>query len=260
MRTEPNARLSDTPAFFEYCQPTFLDAWPAALVPYAPKTRLLYPSAAQTARLTDPAPWRGLVWALADPELGPLMAELQALIDTEFGGGAFVRTQVRSPKDAALFKAHAGRAASAWMALTMLRESSRFHQDCAWLAKHRAPLVIALRAWLRIPDWAQFRCIVRARRVVGISQFPGQTRVPEPMYSNPVYLHQFLCEFCASWIEALHLENVVADVVVPDGRAQGAAEPTAYLLDLNPFHRASAPGLFDWDTQGAFDGSMRLVR
>jgi hypothetical protein len=200
-----------------------------------------------------------MVWAMGDPQIGPLIDELDALIRAEFDGRAFVRTQIRSPKDAPLFRTHAGRSSSAWVALNMLRESARFYDDHAWLTRQHAPLVIAVRSWLSIPAWAQFRCIIRGRKVVGLSQLAGQSRVPEPMHSRPEHLKRFLLEFCDGWLDALHIANTVADVALHDQTDGARTELKATLLELNPYHRSTSPGLFCWNAPRELDGSLRIV-
>jgi len=245
-----------TRAYFNFCRPTHLDTWSDALKAMSFETVFIYLNADEAKWLRAGEGWKGLVAAYADMQGSTVLGQLQQALD-EFGGKGFVRTQVRSPKDSTLFARGRGQITDPWTAVTMLRESTRFHEDCAWLDGFAELPVLVVRKWLDIPAWAEFRCFIRNGKLVGISQLRRQANVPEPMRSKPSNLHRFLSIACNTLIPQLPKRNVVVDLAIPSWD-QSVAGPRAVLLELNPWHALTDAGWFDWRQLADFDGSIRL--
>lgn len=247
------------PSLYEYCQPTLLTEWSDDLLAHSFDTRFIYLDAAQSELLSRGPLWRGPVWGYADPVASALIEKLEPAFEA-FGGEAFVRTHWRSGKDSSLSQQRRGRFPSPWLAMSSLRESRRFQEDVAMLASIRMLPILVVRRWASIEPWAEFRCFIRDRRLIGISHLRNQPSLPPAVRARAGVLHRLIAEYCQTWSNLLPRESVVADVVAPgwDGRAlDDAAPPRLVLSELNPWHGMTDAGWFDWRRPQDFDGSLR---
>ncbi len=247
------------PALYEYCRPTLLTEWSDELLAHSFDTRFIYLDATQAELLSRGPMWRGPVWGYADPVARALIEKLEPAFEA-LGGEAFVRTHWRSPKDSSLFRRLRGRFPSPWLAMSSLRESRRFQEDAAMLATVRVLPILVVRRWVSIEPWAEFRCFIRDRRLVGISHLGDQPPLPPAVRARAGVLHRLISEYVQTWSDLLPRDAVVADVVAPgwDGRAlDDMAPPQLVLSELNPWHSMTDAGWFDWGRPDDFDGSLR---
>jgi hypothetical protein len=246
-------------ALYDYCRPTFVSEWPATLLAFSFDTHFVHLSGPEFKALQQGPLWRGPVWGYADPVVGGLIEKMEAPFKA-LGGSAFVRTQVRSPKDGRLFQRHRGSIGSPWLALVALQESERVQRDCEWLQRNRSLPVLVLRRWAEIRPWAEFRCLIREGRVVGITHLRHQAPLPDAVRCHAPALRQRLLDFCSTWVPVLPRPSVVADVVIPEWTGDGwpgADMPKMVLSELNPWHSITDAGWFDWRNPAGFDGSLR---
>ena len=254
-----SAAFGITPALYEYCRPTLLSEWTTELLAHSFDTRFIYLDTAQAAVLQHGPLWRGPVWGYADPAASTLIEKLEPAFDA-FGGEAFVRTHWRSPKDSSLFQRLRGRFPSAWMAMSSLRESRRVQEDAQMLASVRVLPILVVRRWADIEPWAEFRCFIRDRRLIGISHLRHQPSLPPAVRARAGVLHRLIAEYVQTWSDLLPRDAVVADVVAPgwDGSAlDDSASPRFVLSELNPWHSMTDAGWFNWGRPNDFDGSLR---
>lgn len=109
-----------------------------------------------------------------DIDLAPLtslIAEMDRRI-TEFPQGVFVRLGSRSPKDVIYpkdqrkFGPGEGK-----RAVGLLCQSERVYEDLALAKLNNYAPHIALREWVELQDWQEFRCFVKGGNLKGISQY-----------------------------------------------------------------------------------------
>lgn len=174
------------------------------------------------------------------------------------GNGVVPRLGSRSPKDGIHARRQGLRARSpteAWRILT--DGSARMAEDVEEALRHDYAPVIHLRRWLPIPFWAEFRCFLERRRLLGISQYNClDPAVEAALAPHAMMAEALLRPFLAQVANALHLESAIADLcLVPcDSAASGWQ---VRLIEINPFHPAADWCLFQ---AGDFDGSFRWGR
>jgi hypothetical protein len=251
--------ITSPSALYDYCLPTFASEWPAPLLAFSFDTQFVHVNKPEVQVLRQGPLWRGPVWGHTDTVVRGLIEKMEAPFKA-LGGNAFVRTQVRSPKDGRIFQRHRGRIGSPWLALVALQESERFQRDCDWLQHNRSLPVIVLRRWRDIQPWAEFRCLIRNRQVVGITHLRHQAPLPEAVRRRAPALRQGLLDFCRTWMPMLPRPSIVADVVIPAWTGDdwpGADMPQMTLSELNPWHSITDAGWFDWKDRTGLDGSLR---
>jgi D123 len=178
----------------------------------------------------------------------------------QFQDGAFVRLGSRSPKDAffhsANYRPENGKLRSGRDAWNMLTAGSeRVAEDLhVALVKDYRPW-IWVREGVDMPKWAEFRCFMRDRQLVGISQY-HYSGMYFQIDDYAAGIRDSIVEFFAKkFVGICHLDSVVFDVYVSP-REDGFYETR--LLELNPFDsHLTDPCMFDWDdlkrgTAGAF--------
>jgi len=240
-------------ARYDRIRPTFIESWPAAVAALSVPQRCV--------RLSDSEIGDLLAahhWSLVNGQIreSAALRELQDRLDAavkEFPGGAIVRTGVRSPKDSPAALRDGLRVVDARAALLRLAQSSRVVDDLRLQLHHGdAPRLFA-RRWVEWEPWTELRCFMRGRRLIGVSQYDCKGLGFQPaLVERAGELHQAVRGFFEEFRSAVHLDDVVFDVAVVQGRA--------VLIELNPFSRASDACLFDWDHLERFDGSFRCVQ
>jgi hypothetical protein len=147
-------------------------------------------------------------------------------------------------------------------AMRMLTSGSRrvaFDLRVALKNNYRA--VIFLREWQDIEDWAEFRCFMRNRKLVGISQYDciNLGHCPE-IAENEGPIRQAIDDFFVVFREASHLGDVVFDIYL-DAVDGGSPQPPfdVKLLEINPFITETDACLFEWSSTTDFDGSFRFL-
>jgi hypothetical protein len=172
-----------------------------------------------------------------------------------------VRLGSRSAKDSqhALFRGL--RVSSAAEALSLLTSgSARVAFDLRLALRQGYTPHLFIREWLDLPAWAELRCFMRRRRLVGVTQYNcrGLGASPE-LHAHTSRLRAAVDAFFALFCKACHLDDVVFDVFAVTPLPEAPALPTIRLLELNPFFPQTDPGLFTWAHGGDFDGSFRIT-
>lgn len=182
-----------------------------------------------------------------------------------FPNGAFTRLGSRSPKDSWL----AAREGSMKTVVGqnplrfMLDCSERIYEDLTLAIQNEYPPHIFVRQWIDLNPWQEFRCFMRGRKLVGISQYYYRDVMPE-IVENANSIEAAI----KTWFEGCfrftsHLDDVVFDIVI-NQRVLGVAREwhdwDIRLLEINPFFELTDPCMFDWRDGGSdFDGSFRFV-
>jgi len=176
-----------------------------------------------------------------------------------FPEGAFVRLGSRSPKDSYQFLYRGGFVNKAELALQLLTtQSERIAYDLYFaLRNHYAPSIY-LREWQNIPRWAEFRCFMKNRQLVGISQYDCINLGHSPeIEQHHMKIKQAICDFFKNIKTQCLIDDVVFDVFVETEQDHLKAPVSVKLLELNPWFHKTDACLFDWNKPDDFDASFR---
>lgn len=251
-----------TPAYFAKVRPTYIENWSDALL------RL---SIRQTGIPLDAPEARALSKLNESHVAAELDAESRRAIDQltdrlaaalrNYPEGAFVRLGSRSCKDSRFARRHGLRIFHASDALSMLTGDSRrlaFDLRLALRFDYRPHIFV--RQWHVIPAWAEFRCFMRRRKLVGVSQYDCRNlgHCP-PIAQHSRRIKAAIELFFDKVVAASHLDDAVCDVFLDTGEEQLHQRIDVRLLELNPFIPQTDPCLFNWSGDGDFDGSFRFL-
>jgi hypothetical protein len=170
--------------------------------------------------------------------------------------GAFIRLGSRSPKDSWGLQRTGGKILQHQDPLQYLLDcSERIYDDLTFAIQQQYTPYIWVREWVDIKPWSEFRCFMKDRKLVGVSQYnyldgeafeeldPGLCE-----WAIEVFFHRFL--------KATTLTSIVFDVFVDiKQRSPNSRDVEVKLLEINPFFELTDPCLFSWHTP--FDGSFR---
>lgn len=246
--------------------PTFIDHWPQAWIALAPEFQALPLDAEHINALgCQIAGFRHWFTPAPTAPLQGLAQQLDAMIVGQ-QRASFVRLNSRSPKDSLYAMHHGLRVADGAQALAIIVEGSeRCAADLRMALDHRRPVAIIVRRWLEFPEWAEFRCLMRKRRLVGVSQaLHRQGRVFPEIARFQATIVRGIRDLMAEIIATSLIEDAVFDLAI-DPRAKA---PIAWLLDVNPVSSLTDTALFsDWQDYdasfrywGETDGAIRICR
>lgn len=147
-------------------------------------------------------------------------------------GHAFVRLGSRSPKDSweGIRNGFGVRTGAEAMAL-LIDSMERVHDD---LQVDRACGVeswLFVRQWVDLPQWAEFRCVLRDGYFCGASQYAYMEGAEYPqILSAPDVVLGALAAFADRVRDASHLDTVIFDVGFEGGDLE-----RPILIEINPF-------------------------
>jgi hypothetical protein len=241
---------------FGYLKKLFLEAWPAELAALSMPHVGLPLSLPEAAGLGGSmAQYRSRFGRPQPQAVDLLLTRLSAALQC-FPMGGFVRLGSRSPKDSRYILEHGPRvftARQAWYAMT--EGSARLARDLERCISQGYSPHLFVRQWMEIPPCAEFRCFMRNRALVGISQYDCINVGPsEYIRSRAEMIESSIRVFFAEFVKRVHVDEVVFDVFV----TENGASCRSTLLDLNPFSPMSDSCLFKW-APCDFDGTFRYL-
>ena len=106
----------------------------------------------------------------------------------------------------------------------------------------------------------EFRCFVKERTLVGISQYHcRQLRHYPEIEEHARSIECAIRSFTVEVLPLLHLDDLVLDVFLETEERQTSQPFSVKLLDVNPFFPKTDACLFSWRSGGDFDGSFRFL-
>lgn len=250
-----------SPTYFATVSPTYIENWPNPLHQLSIPQVDIPLSLEETRRLGRNI-WHFGKWFGNTPRLSlDSIAEKIRLALLNFPKGAFIRLGSRSAKDSYYAKFQGLRITQAEEALKMLTQSSeRVAFDLRLALQHHYCPHIFVRQWFDIPKWAEFRCFMRERKLIGISQYDCKNLGHCPEISEHAESIKFaIAEFFKEFRVASHLENVVFDVFILQHHSDQHSSAKVKLLELNPFSPKTDACLFSWCEGGNFDGTFKIL-
>lgn len=256
-----------TPTYFDKVRPTYIESWNTALAKLSVRQTdiPLNPDEVRALGLSNRKfkHWFGSNGE-NDRETAQVFNRLTEKIGRsldKYPGGAFVRLGSRSGKDSVYADLRGLRVRDADTAIKLLTGNSRriaFDLRLALIHNYRPHIFV--REWHDIPVWAEFRCFMRNRKLVGMTQYDCKNlrRCPE-IAAHASRIKTAIIGFFEKFSRAVHLEDVVFDVFVKNDSRRSIPSFQVTLLELNPFFGQTDACLFDWDRPADFDGSLRFL-
>ncbi|MHA1704083.1 MAG: hypothetical protein ACTSWK_17665 [Promethearchaeota archaeon] len=233
--------------YFELVKPTYIENWSKELCSLSLAQCNIELSFKDVVN-----PLLELIW---DQKPTPVVEVLEKRLDDElikFPKGAFIRLGSRSPKDVdivPIFKGSEG--------LNLFFNSVRIFDDLCLASKNRYNPHIFLREWVEIPEWLEFRCFMKDRKLVGISQYYYNKDFLD-IINHKDTMEWVIREFFKKFKKASHLDTVVFDVFLKYRQNFKFGVWEGKLLEINPFFEMTDPCLFDWRKKEDFNGEFRF--
>lgn len=236
--------------YFNAVKPTYIENWPAGLVNHSIAT-VHFPLSADQARALIAHSCLALeAGRIPTEEENRILKELETVVDhhiRQFPRGAFIRLGSRSPKDSWLGHREGFRCASGAHAVNLLCDSERIYDDLHLALANNYTPHLAVREWLEIHPWQEFRCFYCGRKLVGISQYNylKQEVFPEiaELAGSIEWAIKQKSEIVAPLLPA---DDVVVDYIYRVKQHGNENVNEVVLLECNPFMIYTDPCLFDW--------------
>ncbi len=230
--------------YFDYAKPTYIENW---------NRELCSLSIAQSNIVLSLDAIEALMEKMYDCKDSPYLKIIEDKIDEEikqFPKGAFIRLGSRSPKDVDIIPVFNGKDA-----MDLLISSMRVFDDLCIAYKNKYEANIFIREWIDIEEHFEFRCFMKDRKLVGISQYQYNKTYLE-IINNADSMKWVIEKFFPKFQKACKLDDVVFDVFLKYNQRfeQGIWE--AKLLEINPYFKMTDPCLFDWRKPEEFNGQF----
>ena len=236
--------------YFEQVKPTYIENWPVGLINHSVAT-IHFPLTTEEVDTLIACNIMSLEnGEVPTDEQRQILQKLEGKIDKfikHFPCGAFVRLGSRSPKDSyeAYLKKYCYKTGKE--AIMALCDSERVNDDL-WLAKSNDYTPhIAVREWIVIHPWQEFRCFIRNRKLVGISQYNYLHRKVFPeIQENADRIEWALRKKVEMVAPILPADDVIVDFVYKIREHGNVVVNEAILLEVNPYLLYTDPCLFNW--------------
>lgn len=236
-------------------QATYRDAWPDALVEFAPPADLIALGHDDMLLLGSATPSFCGRYDLAGfiKDTPAFLPALETMIGDTLPQGAFLRLSSVSFKKPEVAQTPCFDIEDAMNVMCSPNERvAAFITDAI---EEEYPLSLVVSPWVDIPKWSEFRLFIRDGVLVGLSQYWWDRSFPE-IHQHHEAIRASILAFLDEFLPKLHLPTVIVDVSVQTG-TDGIGATS--LIELNPFIRRADACLFSWDNGGDFDGSFRFV-
>ncbi len=249
-------------AYFSMVCPTYIENWSSDLYHMSIPQIDVPLSLAEVNVLGSNIKGLGQYFSEAGQPIAQIRKRLEAAL-CHFPDGAFVRLGSRSAKDSLYVQHYGLRITNAYAAIKMLTEASARVLFDLLLARrnHYCPHIF-VRRWMEIPVWAEFRCFMKNRKLIGISQYDCKNlRHCQEIAQTAKEIRTAIEKFFEKFKELSHLDDVVFDVfaIMPE-KEETNVSVDIKLIELNPFFPKTDACLFNWSDDNGFDGSFRYIQ
>lgn len=232
--------------YFDIAKPTYIENWNRELCSLS-----IAQSNIELSFKDIVEPLLDLIW---DNKKTPVVKILEDRLHEEvikFPKGAFIRLGSRSPKDIDIKPVFNGKEA-----VELLLSSVRVFDDLVLAVQNRYNPHIFIREWIDIEEHFEFRCFMKDRKSVGISQYQYNKTYLE-IINNAPSIEWVIQQFFPKFQKASELDDVVFDVFLKyKKRFDGKTAWEVKLLEINPFFEMTDPCLFDWRKPEEFKGQF----
>ncbi|MCL6477840.1 MAG: cell division cycle 123 family protein [Peptococcaceae bacterium] len=145
-------------------------------------------------------------------------------------------------------------------AVKALCDSERVSDDLYLARANGYTPHIAVREWVPIEPWQEFRCFVRNRKLAGISQYNYLHREVFPEIRENAGRIEWALRKKTELIAPLLPDNVVVDYIYRMRQSGNMVVNEAVLLEINPWMPYTDPCLFDWSKDRFEEFEFRFCR
>lgn len=238
--------MKDNLTYFDIAKPTYIENWNRELCSLSIGQSNIEISVRDVVE-----PIIDFVW---NNKVTPVIKILEDRLDVEvkkFPKGAFVRLGSRSPKDVDIKPVFNGKEA-----IQLLLSSVRVFDDFCMALKHLYNPHIFIREWIDIEEYFEFRCFMKDRKLVGISQYQYNKTYLE-VINQADSIEWVIQSFFPKFQSVCELDDVVFDVFLKyKKRFDGNTAWEVKLLEINPYFEMTDPCLFDWRKPEEFKGQF----
>jgi hypothetical protein len=249
-----------TPAYFAQVHPTYIENWSNGLYSLSIPQIDIPLSLQDTIDFGTNLTVFGASFGTPPQSISRIKDWIEVALK-HFPNGAFVRLGSRSGKDSTYAQHYGLKVTHPYAAIKILTEASeRVAFDLRLALREQYNPHIFVRQWLEIPTWAEFRCFMKNRKLVGISQYDCKNlgHCPE-IAANAKQIKSAIEAFFKEFKVVSHLDDVVFDVFIIAREQASQLSFDVKLLELNPFFEKTDACLFDWHNSSDFDGSFRFL-
>lgn len=242
--------------YFTFVRPTYIENWPADLCRMSISQADIPLTLDQARRLGSNIMELGESFG----SIGGIQ-DIRELINEQifkFPQGVVPRLGSRSPKDAWSWDTSRGLTTADKVIGVLTDCSERIFDDLHLAINNSYSPHLFLRQWISIPEWSEFRCFMKDRELVGISQYFYHDKYEEVKRNKDLFMWAIRDKFFGTFMRVSHLHSVIFDVFVRIREKGNRREAEVKLLEINPFFEMTDPCLFDWRKQD-LDGSFRIV-
>lgn len=178
----------------------------------------------------------------------------------QFPNGAFIRLGSRSPKDSFPALKQGMKCTEGKHAVDMLVDSKRVHDDLYVAKSNNYIPHIALREWINIQPWQEFRCFYKQGELVGISQYDYFKKHLPQIEENLQGILLALEIKSKGVAKCLPYDGtIIVDYVYQVKHKGNEHINKAILLEVNPWTLLTDPCLFNWHTDKFEKPEIRYI-
>ena len=238
--------------FFSKCAETFIENWPSRLYNESIATSLFQLTQEEARALIETN-----AFFTDEEEKKPsedslsLVSDLAKKITEQidrFPKGAYVKLGSRSPKDSYIgfregFCCHDG-----YKAIRLFNDSERIEADLQSAMLNSYLPSIAVREWIKIPEWAKFRGFLKDKRLMGLSQYNYRdNKIYSEILENADSIQWAINRKAEQIAKFLPMSDVVVDFLYKVRAYNNERISEVILIEINPYDIWTDPCLFNWN-------------
>ena len=237
--------------FFNNAKKTFIENWPVRLYNESIATLLLQLTDEETNSLIA-----ANICTIDETGEEPTKENIDALkllqhkisdYIKRFPNGAYVKLGSRSPKDSYIGYKEGFHCFDGEKAIVLFNDSERIREDLVMAQAFNYKPSIAVREWLTIPEWAEFRGFFKNKKLVGLSQYNYRSKKSYPeILENAGSIEWAVQKRAEQIAEFLPMPDIVADFFYKVKTYGNEKVSEVVLIELNPFDIWTDPCLFNW--------------
>jgi len=247
--------------YWDTVRPTYIENWPSALSSLSIPSIDVPLTVDDARRLGTNIIEYGGEFCIGEyirADISDIRPKVAAAV-AKMPAGAFVRLGSRSPKDSWEGHKQGFKVLPGEDPLRFILDcSERMSDDLLLAIRYNYAPHIFVRQWMDIKPWSEFRCFMRDRNLVGISQYNYLRGKVFPEIVRDADIIRWAIQDCffPMFREASHLADVVFDVwVEPHTMRDNTRVWEVKLVEINPFFELTDPCCFKWGED--FGGEFR---
>jgi len=170
-----------------------------------------------------------------------------------FPKGAYVKLGSRSPKDSYIGFKEGFCCQDGQKVIRLFNDSERVKDDLESARRNGYLSFVAVREWIDMPEWAEFRGFFKNKRLIGLSQYNYRNNKAYPEILENADSIQWAMQYKSEQMaELLPVSDIVADFFYKVRAYGNERVSEVVLIEVNPFDIWTDPCLFNWN-KDSFD-------